>query len=164
MSFSIYTMIPRQRISEQDSICYISTSVLVVEEDDSVLEPLSWLDVHTSEITVEVFKLCLDFALTFNPYFYTLTQRDQLEGTGSSASLEIPITPVVIPTPNVPLVVTSDCGIITEGIIQYNCTKLNTYFVFLVNHPILILLLHETAIISIISSHDVTLNSQLTIL
>ena len=70
MSFLIYTMIPRQRISKQDSICNINTSTLVVEEDDSVLKSHSWLDVHTSEIAVEVFKLCLDFALTFNPYFY----------------------------------------------------------------------------------------------
>ena len=59
--FSIYTMIPRHRISEQESICNITTSVLIVEEDDSVLDPLSWLDVYTSEFALEVSMLCLDF-------------------------------------------------------------------------------------------------------
>ena len=52
-SFSIYTMIPRQRISEKEPIYNINTSVLVVEEDDSVLDPLSWLDV-TAEFALEV--------------------------------------------------------------------------------------------------------------
>jgi len=54
-SFSIFTMIPRQHINEKESFYNITTSVLVVEEDGSVLDPLSWLDVHTSEFALEVF-------------------------------------------------------------------------------------------------------------
>ena len=55
--FSIYTMIPRHCISEQESIYHITTSVLIVEEDDSILDPLSWLDVDTSEFALEVLAI-----------------------------------------------------------------------------------------------------------
>ena len=50
-------MRPRHRISEQESIYNITTSVLIVEEDDSVLDPLSWLHVYTSEFALELFML-----------------------------------------------------------------------------------------------------------
>lgn len=64
--FSIFTLIPRSKVTLVSTVEEVSAAVLVVEEDESAAEPLQYLVEESEVLTVERIALYVSVDVTFN--------------------------------------------------------------------------------------------------